>query len=81
MSTNEPPPTLTSLPLLHECDSFYIYCLEEGEKTIRISYIERFPGNISVSPTRESFGDLDERTRRAVIQQVNRRYIGKVVRV
>lgn len=68
------------IPLLHAGDSYYIYC-EDDPPCIRILYIERFPGNVNVEPTREQFGDLDFRTKRAVIEQVNRRYTGKVVRV
>lgn len=75
-------PTLPkSLPLIFDGDSFFIYCLAEGEKVVRISYLERFPGNTQVAPTRESFADLDQQTKAAVIAQVNRRYMRRMVRV
>jgi hypothetical protein len=76
-----PDPLASPVPLIHESDSFYIYVLHDSPTSVRICYIERFPGNVSVQPTKEQFYDLDPGTRRAVISQVNRRYSGKVVRV
>lgn len=74
-------PTSRSLPLIFEGDSYFIYCTELDATTIHLDYIERFPGNVGVSPTKENFFDLDPATRRAVIAQINRRYQGRVVRV
>lgn len=70
-----------SIPFIHEGDSYFIYCTELDPHTVRLDYLERFPGNSGVSPTKENFFDLDPQTRRAVIAQINRRYSGKVVKV
>lgn len=81
METSPSPKPSRSIPLIYEGDSYFIYCTELDPSTVKLDYVERFPGNISTSPTKENFYDLDPATRRAVISQVNRRYQGKVVKV
>jgi hypothetical protein len=72
-------PTLPDLPLLHDGDSFMITLSAVGEKCVKISRIVRYPNNVNSHGVEENFRDLDLETKRAVIQQVNRRCVGKTV--
>lgn len=56
-----------------------ITLLVVGEKCVRISRIVRYPNNVNSHGVEENFRDLDLETKRAVIQQVNRRCVGKMV--
>ena len=70
--------TLPPLPLLHDPDSFVIYL---DDSPLRILSITRFSNNQNTQGEQVLFYSLDEETRRAVLQQINRRYPGKVIRV
>lgn len=72
-------PTLPDLPLLHEGDSFLITLSEIGTKCVRILRIIKYPNNVNSHGEEWSFRDLDPETKRAVIQQVNKRCIGRMV--
>lgn len=72
-------PNLPDLPLLHDGDSFMITLLAVGERCVKITRIVRYPNNVNSHGVEELFKDLDIETKRAVIQQVNRRCIGKTV--
>lgn len=69
---------LPDLPLIFEDDSYLIE-LEGADHVIRIKRLLVFPGNTNTSPKVVRFGDLDSRARRAVIAQINRRHVGKMV--
>lgn len=78
-----PPPNLTPLadiPLYHDGDGYLIE-VAGGERVIKITRILVFPGNENSSPKVERFGDLDSRARSAIIQQINRRHVGKMVHI
>lgn len=71
-----------AIPLIHEEDSYLI----EVEATaspheVQIVSLQKFPNNLNCVPTLELFCDLDPTTKRKVVEQVNRRFPGKVVRV
>lgn len=70
---------LPDLPLLHDGDSFLIELESPGDRVIKIHRILIFPDNLNGQPKVEKFGDLDSRARRAVIDQINRRFPGKMV--
>lgn len=69
---------LDDLPLFYQDDSYLIELIG-AERVVKIKRILVFPGNQNVSPKVESFGDLDSRARRAVINQINLRHPGKMV--
>lgn len=72
---------LPDLPLIFEDDSFLIELEQLTEKTVRITRILVFPNNRNGDPKVEQFHDLDLRARRAVIDQINRRYTGRTVKI
>lgn len=76
---NMPRPTLPPLPMTLDGDSYIIYLGEIGTKCVKILQLHRFPHNDSRSGCVEAFSDLTPDAKRAIIQQVNRRYIGKTV--
>lgn len=69
---------LPPLPLLHNDDSFI---LRLEEPPLRLVSIERYSSNRNVEGEAVLFFQLDEESRRAVLQQIHRRYPGKVVKV
>lgn len=73
-----PDSALPPLPLLHEDDSFVLHLSDEP---LRLTRIVRYESNRNVDGTALSFSSLDDGTRRAIIQQVQRRYPGRTVRV
>jgi hypothetical protein len=62
------------LPLLYEGDSFILIIQPAGPGQIRLAQIIRYRNNQNVEGVEESYWDLDESTRRAVIRQVRRRH-------
>lgn len=72
---------LPDLPLLHDGDSFLIELETPGDRVIRIRRILVFPDNVNTTPSVMKFADLDSRARRAVIDQINLRHVGKTVHV
>lgn len=75
MSTSSEP----ILPLVHDNDSFEISIEVLSPSRVRILTIIRHENNANNTGTLISFRDLSPDTKRAVIQQVNRRYIGRSV--
>jgi len=70
------------IPLLSNGDAYYIDVTESSRfNELVITAIDCFPNNLNVRPYRVSFMDLDQQTRRAVIEQVNRRFEGRMVKV
>lgn len=69
-----------NVPLLHDGDAYIIY-VEVLEKTVIVKSIRRYLDNRNADPTEEDFRDLPPQAKAAVIQQINRRYQGKFVRV
>jgi hypothetical protein len=62
------------LPMLHEGDSFILIVQPAGPGQVKLTHIIRYRNNQNVEGVEESFFDLDEMTRRAVIRQVRRRH-------
>lgn len=73
------PDSLPPLPLLLDGDSYVIYLKEVGTRCVKILQLHRYAHNDSRNCTEENFGDLTGEAKRAVIAQVNRRYIRKTV--
>lgn len=73
--------TSDTIPLLHNDDAFHVTVEVLSAALVRITKIVRYPHNRNVDGTLERFFDLDEETKRAVIKQVNRRYVGRTVKV
>jgi hypothetical protein len=67
------------LPLLHEGDSFILVVEPAGPGHVRLSQIIRYRNNQNVEGIEESYFDLDELTRRAVVRQVRRRHKGVTI--
>lgn len=65
--------------LLHDGDSFLIDLADVGTLCVRILRLIRYPDNQNASGVEEKFTDLDHLTRKAVIQQINRKHKGKTV--
>lgn len=72
-------PTLPDLPLLYEDDSYIITLSEVGTKCVKILRIIRYPRNQNTQGVEENFKDLDYMTKRAVIDQINKRCVGRTV--
>lgn len=70
---------LPPLALVHDGDSFTLYLNEVGTKCVKILQIHRFPHNQNVEGVEESFRDLDIETKRAIIRQINRKYVGRTI--
>lgn len=68
-----------NLPLLHNGDSFVLTLEPISLKIIHLTRIIRYPNNENGDGVEESFRDLDVETKRAIIQQINRRYVGKTI--
>lgn len=75
-----PSTRLDSLPLLHDGDAFVLE-LEIWPSHVQLLSILRYSHNQNVEASHERFRDLDPFTKRAVIQQINRRWKGKMVKV
>lgn len=71
--------SLPDLPLVYDGDSFLIELSSPGERVVKITRILVFPDNVNSAPKHEKFSDLDSRARRAVINQINLRYPGRMV--
>lgn len=71
---------LPNLPLLYDGDSYLIH-LDEDHGHIRLLFIERFANNENSEPDIIPFFYLDERGRHLVMQQIQRRYPGRSVKV
>lgn len=76
-SSNDP---LTSIPFIYNGDSYTIRGRLIGIEFV-IHDILLYPGNTNVIPTSESFRDLDPQAKKLTIQQINRKYPGKMVKV
>ena len=72
-------PQLPDLPLLYEDDSYIISLANVGTKCFRILRIIRYPRNQNTRGVEENFKDLDYMTKRAVIEQINKRCVGRTV--
>lgn len=72
---------LPDLPLVYESDAYLIELGQESERIVRILRLLVFPDNRNGEPKFENFMDLAPSARRAVIEQVNRRYPGRTVKV
>lgn len=68
------------IPLIFDDDSWEIY-VEDSASALRISRLLRFANNRNVAPVELKFLDASPETRRAIIQQIQRRYPGRVVKV
>ncbi len=79
MNLPTPRPVLPPLPLIHNDDSFIIDLEPVGVKCVRILRIIRYAHNQNTTGAEEHLSDLDPETRRAVIQQINRRHVGKTI--
>lgn len=67
------------LPLLHDSDAFHLTLSHVSPGRVRLERVVRYPYNQNVEGVEESFRDLDPETKRAIIRQINRRYIGRTV--
>lgn len=70
-----------SLPLLHNGDSYHLYLEVLSPKLILLSRLVRYEGNQNVEGVEVSFRDLDHQAREAVVRQINRRYVGRTIKV
>jgi hypothetical protein len=71
----------TLLHLLHEGDAYEISVEEVSEKMIQIVSLVRFDSNQSGEGSMVRFYDLDSQSRSAVIRQINRRFVGRTVKI
>lgn len=69
------------IPLLHEGDSYQIYVSPFSDKMVLLSRILRYESNQNVEGVDIKFTDLDPTTRFAVIRQINRRFVGKTIKI
>lgn len=72
---------MNHLPLLHEGDAYTITLEETSPRAVRIAKIVQYPRNENVSPILIAFADLSPDTKKAVIKQINLRFIGRVVSI
>lgn len=70
-----------SLPLLHNGDSYHLYLDVLSPKLVLLSRLVRYEGNQNVEGEEVAFRDLDYQAKEAVIRQINRRYVGKTVKI
>lgn len=72
--------SLPDLPLLHDGDGYVLSLSEHGRDLLLLTLL-RYENNENSDPLSLKFFDLDERGRAAVLQQIQRRYPGRSVRV
>lgn len=71
-----------TLPYLHSDGDTYMLELHVlSDKMVQLVSIERFPNNQNGSGVEETFMSLDRFLREQIVKQINRRYIGKTVKV
>lgn len=69
-----------AIPLFHNGDTYYldVSLIPAG---VHLDRVLKFAGNQNVQPTLETFRDLPQSVRAAIVQQINRKYQGKQVYV
>lgn len=70
-----------SIPLLHEGDSYLISVTEVSPLQVKLLGIVCHPANLNGDGVEYKFFDLPPETRAAVLKQIQRRYIGRTVKV
>jgi hypothetical protein len=69
------------ISLLHEGDAYTITVKETSPRAVLVTRIIQYPRNENVNPVLISFSDLPPDTKKAVIKQINRRFVGRMVQV
>lgn len=72
-------PTTETLPLIYDGDSYHL-SLSTHEHYVQLHEVVRYDDNQNVRGVALAFRDLPPDAKRAVIQQINRRYSGRMVK-
>lgn len=72
---------MNTLPLLHEGDAYQISLEEPSPRAVKICKIVQYPRNENVDPVLIAFNDLSPDTKKAIIKQINLRFVGRMVHI